>query len=288
MPPKFSVRCRLALAASVIGLAGCGGGERNTNATQTAAQVNKDEISIHQVNLILRRTPQFAADQPEIAAKRVLDGLIEQELAAQGARTAGLDGDPRYVQAQQIAKREWLARAYQDQLAERVVGPTGEEVDRYYDAHPALFAQRRLYVLQEALVPGDAARTERVRQIAAGAKSPSDLLDALRAASLTLQSRLLAQSPEDLPLPIVEALAKLEVGQSMVFAQPGAARIVSIVHVQAAPVDKRTAKPVVESLIVAERKRQIVAEGMKALREKASIVYTGPFAASAPAAVAQK
>lgn len=291
MPPMTLARCATARAAAALTLAvlaACGGGESKSGSapTQTAAQVNKDEISVHQVNLILRRTPQLAADQPEAAARRVLDGLIEQELAAQGARAAGLDGDPRYVQAQQIAKREWLARAYQDQLVERVTGPTGDEVERYYEAHPALFAQRRVYVLQEAIVPGDAARVERVRQIAAAAKTPSDLLDALRAASLTLQSRMLAQSPEDLPMAVVESLAKLQVGQSMVFAVPGAARIVSVVQAQPAPVDLRTARPVVESLIVADRKRQLVAEGMKALRDKAQIVYSGPFAASAPAASA--
>ena len=46
----------------------------------------------------------------------VIETLVEQELAAQAARKAGLDGTPRVLQAMEIAKREVLARAYQDQL----------------------------------------------------------------------------------------------------------------------------------------------------------------------------
>lgn len=265
-------------------VAGCGS-EKAPTATQVAAKVNKDEISVHQVNLVLQRQPRAAADQPETAARRVLDVLIEQELAAQAARSANLDNDPRFAQAQQLARREWLAKAYQDQLAERAVGPSSDEIDRYYDEHPELFSHRRLYILQETLVPGDAARVARATQIANAAKNPSELLDTLRAAAMPVQSRVVAQSAEDMPINLVQGLWRLDPGQSLVLPGNGGVRIITVVQAQLAAVDKRMAKPAIEAYIVAERKRQLVAQGMKALREKATIAYAGPFA-SAPAASA--
>jgi EpsD family peptidyl-prolyl cis-trans isomerase len=239
------------------------------------------------VTLLLQRQARLAAEQPDTAAKRVLDGLIEQELAAQGARSAGLDGDPRVVQGLQVAKRELLAKAYQDQLAERAVGPSSDEIDRYYAEHPALFSQRRLYVLQEAVVRGDAARLDQARRIVDAAKNPGALLEALRAAGLAPRSRLLVQAPEEMPAGIVEGLARLDVGQAMFVPVAAGARIFCIVHVQAAPVDKQTAQAPIEAFITSERKRQLVAQGMQTLHDKARIVYTGAFAAAAASGAAR-
>lgn len=43
----------LALAAAVLVLAACGGGGKGDKASQTAAKVNKEEITVHQINYVL-------------------------------------------------------------------------------------------------------------------------------------------------------------------------------------------------------------------------------------------
>src|SRR5262245_59090914 len=103
-------RCLSVSTASLIvflaALAGCSrvGGD----ATQVAAKVNDVEISQAQLQHVLQRQPPVAPERAPAVARRVLDSLVDQELAAQSARKQGLDKDPRVVQSIEAAKREVL------------------------------------------------------------------------------------------------------------------------------------------------------------------------------------
>ena len=55
------------------------------NATQVAARVNDTEISVAQLQHLIGRQPPVPADRADAMARRVLDAVIDQELAAQGA-----------------------------------------------------------------------------------------------------------------------------------------------------------------------------------------------------------
>jgi len=275
----------LALAA----VTACGGGAKPAAAdSQVAVQVNKGEISVHQVQHVLQRQPRLLAEQPELAARKVLDSLVEQELAAQAAREQGMDNDPAVVQALQVAQREVLARAYQDRLASKAVGPTSDDVDRYYESNPALFAERRLYTLQETAVeaatPADAAR---VAELARQAKAPADLAESLRADNKKSQTRQFVQAAEDLPMGLLAVMSKIGVGQSHAVAQAGAVRVFTLLHAQSAPVERRRAADAIAGYLNNERRRQQVVLGMKDLRQTARITYQGSFAqASAPSPAA--
>ena len=64
-------------------LAGCGDKKKDKNATQIAAKVNKEEISIHQINFVLQQQRGLKPEQSEAASKQILERLIDQELAMQ-------------------------------------------------------------------------------------------------------------------------------------------------------------------------------------------------------------
>ena len=87
---------------------------------------------------------------------------------------------------------------------------------------------------------------------------------------------------------MVESMSKLGPGRSLLVPQGEAARIFSVLHVQAAPLDRRMANEAIAAYLFAERKRIAVGEGMKIVREAAQIEYVGKFAnaASAPAVAA--
>ena len=95
---------RLVLVPTVLAcaalLAACGGGDGDKKpATQVAAKVNSGEISVHQVNQVLQRQPGLKPEQVQAVSRRVLDGLVDQELAIQQATEQKLDRDPRVVSA---------------------------------------------------------------------------------------------------------------------------------------------------------------------------------------------
>jgi len=277
-------RTLFGLCCLAVGLSGCGGGERRAQDGQVAARVNKGEITVHQIQQVLQRQPGLMTARPEAAARRALDSLIEQELAAQAARADGMENDPVVVQAMQVAQREVLARAYQDRLAAKASGLSSDEIDNYYDSQPALFARRRIYTLQECLVEVPEAEQPRLQQLVNAAASPEALEEGLRGGKWRFQKRQFAQAAEDVPLALLQPLSQLDVGRSFAVPQGGAVRVFSILHAQSAPIERRVASPAIAAYLSAEHRREAVGRGMKGLRDSAKVEYVGTFADAASAA----
>ena len=151
----------LAAVAAAVLLVGCGE-KKDKAASQTAAKVNKDEITVHQINFVLQQQRNLRPEQTDAASKQILDRLIEQQLALQKADEQKIDRDPRVVQQLEAARREILARAYLDKVGEAAPKPTPEEIKKYYDDKPALFRERRVYSIQEFAVE---AKPEQVTEL---------------------------------------------------------------------------------------------------------------------------
>lgn len=259
-------------------LAACGNGAPPTDG-QVAARVNDGEISVHQVRAVLQSQPRQLAGTPAPAAPaRVLDLLIDQELAAQAAREHKLDQDPRVVQGQEAARRELLARAYQDHVAAtKATAPSGDEVDRYYDAHPALFARRRLYIVQEATIDAAPPQVPLLREIARKARGPAELTQALRDAGLRHRMRGIAGAAEDIPMPLLEQLAGLGIGESWLHEQDEGVRIYTVVQAVDAPIERRDASGAIAAYLAKERRTEVVVREMRSLRAGATIQVIGSF-----------
>lgn len=281
--PWWRLSFALTITLAALG-SGCGGDTGSDS--QVAAKVNKGEISVHQVQSVLQRQSRTTREQPEHAARKILDSLVEQELAAQAARDDGLQNDPAVVQALQLAQREVLAKAYQDRLASKAVGPTSDDIDSFYEGQPALFKQRRLYVLQESAVESTPAQAKEIAVLASKATSSAEIAEFLRGTGQRSETRQFVQAAEDLPFGLLLPLARLAPGQSIAVQQPGSVRIFTVIEAHLAPVDRRRAADAISSYLGTERRRQLVVAGMKSLRQDARIEYVGAFAqapASAPA-----
>lgn len=265
---QCSVRFAVLALSALLG--GCG----RPAAPQILATVNKTEISAQQVRYALQRQPQFTtATRPEADAQRMLDLLIEQELTLQAAQDAGLGADVGVVLAMEAARREVLARAYQDRVSSRAVSASADEVDRYYDSRPALFSERRLYTLHEFAMEASDEDQRRIPAALKGTKTAEEIAVALEKAGMRYFTRQFAQSAEDLPIGVLESVAKLTAGQSVLVQQGSSLRVYLLLHAEAAPVTRRQAKSVIEALLLGERKRALLQQEVKALRKKATIVY---------------
>lgn len=274
------------LVAAASLLAACGG-EKKKGATQVAAKVNKEEISVHQINFVLQRTPGLRPEQAPQASKRILEGLIDQELAVQQATEQKLDRDPGVVMAIEAAKREIIARAYADKIAGTAAKPTDAEVADYYAKHPGLFAQRRIYTLQEVAVEANDAQKAELQTKLQGVTSAAQATSVLQAAGVKNGMREITQSPENLPLPMVDKLATLSPGQFLANPAANGFSLVFVSAAKPAPVTQEQAKQAIENFLVNDRKRTLVADNMKALRKDAKIEYMGQFTGPATEAQAQ-
>lgn len=275
----------LALASVAILLSACGGG-KSDKASQTAAKVNKEEITVHQINFVLQRQPGLKPEQAEAASKQVLERLIDQELAVQKAEEQKLDRDPRVVQQIEAAKREIIARAYVERVGESVGKPSAEEVSKYYNEKPALFKDRRIYSLQELVIEAKPEQFDAIRAKLKEAKNMAEFADYLKANDIRFAGNQAVRAAEQLPLANLDAIAAMKDGDSAISSAPNGLQVLYLQGSRSQPVDEARARPAIEQFLSNQRKAELVQKDMKALREAAKIEYVGKFAEGAPAAAA--
>jgi EpsD family peptidyl-prolyl cis-trans isomerase len=276
----------LAVVAVAVVLAGCGE-KKDKAASQTAAKVNKDEITVHQINFVMQQQRGLRPEQAEGASRQILERLIDQQLALQKGDDLKIDRDPRVVQQLEAARREILARAYLEKIGEAAPKPTPEEIKKYYDEKPALFSERRVYNIQEIAIEAKPERYAELREKLAGSKDINAFLEFLKASDIRFSGNQAVRAAEQLPLGSLEAFAKMKDGQAMMVPAQNGLQVVLLAGSRSQPVTEEQARPAIEQYLLNDRKRKLVEEDLKAMRAAAKIEYVGKFAqaaASAPAA----
>lgn len=278
--------CAGVVLAMTLGLmAGCGNGKEKA-ASQVAAKVNNNEISVHQVNYLLQQR-EVKQDAVEAASRQALNRLIDQELAVQKALDLKIDRQPAVLQALEAAKRDVLARAYVERVAEAASPPSTAEIEKFYKDKPALFAERRVYQLQEFNIELPREQLPELGKRLSAAKDIDAFADYLRDSSIRFVSNRAVRAAEQLPMEKLDEFAQMKDGQARLIPTPSGATVLVLVKSQLQPVDLEKAKPAIEQYLASQRKRELVERDMKDLRTAARIEYVGKFAeaaASAPAA----
>lgn len=273
------------LVAAALALAACGN-KGEPAASQTAARVNKDEVTVHQINQALQQR-NLRPEQAEAAGRQVLERLIDQQLAVSRGEDLKVDRDPRVLQQLEAARREILARAYFERVGDAAARPTPEEVERYYTDKPALFAQRRVYQIQEIGIEASAERLPELREKLSAAKNINEFAASLQSAGFRFSGGQAMRAAEQLPMASLEVLAKMKDGQVALVPTASGAQAVMLAGSRLMPVTLDQARPAIEQFLLNERKRKLIEEDLKAMRAAARIEYIGKFAeaaASAPAA----
>lgn len=265
-------------------LAGCGNNKEKA-ASQVAAKVNDNEISVHQVNYLLQQR-EVKQDAVEVASRQALNRLIDQELAVQKALDLKIDRQPAVLQALEAAKRDVLARAYVERVAEAATPPSVAEIEKFYKDKPALFAERRIYQLQEMNIELPREQLPELGKRLSDAKDINAFAEYLRSSNIKFIENRAVRAAEQLPMERLDEFAKMKDGQARVIPTPVGATVLVLVKSQLQPVELDKAKPAIEQYLSSQRKRELVERDMKDLRTAAKIEYVGKFAdaaASAPA-----
>jgi EpsD family peptidyl-prolyl cis-trans isomerase len=265
-------------------LAGCGD-KKAKAASQTAAKVNKEEITVHQINFVLQQQRGLRPETTDAAGRQVLERLIDQQLAVQQAADLKIDRDPRVVQQIEAVKREIISRAYLEKVGEAAAKPTTEEIKKYYADKPALFSERRIYSLQEIVIEAKPEQLEGLRAKLVATKTINEFVDYLKANDFHFTGNQSVRASEQLPLSSLDNFAKLKDGQSVFQITPTGAQVIVLAGSRSQPIDLERAKPAIEQFLLNERKRQLIDKDLKELRATARIEYVGKFAqapASAP------
>lgn len=282
------------LAAGMVALAlvACGDKAGKKAAAQVAVQVGSEEISVDQINFVLSRT-KTANATPESAERlrhEVLEKLIDQQLAVDQAVEKKLDRSPEVVSQLEAARREVLARAYVQQVVAAIPKPTAEETKKYFADNPSLFSERRIYNLQEIVVPavtGSETLDQIKAQVAAG-KSMEALASWLKGRDIRFGGNSATRAAEQIPLELLKTVAALQDGQTTVIVNPQGATVLRVASSQSAPVAEAVALPRIEQFLANQRGVEVVGKTIKDLRAKTTITYMGDFALGSTGAAAAK
>lgn len=273
----------VSLVAGAAVLTACGG-DKEKKGSQVAAKVNKEEVSVHQINFVLARQQGIKPEQKDQASKIILERLIDQELAFQKAQEEKIDRDPNVVQSIEATKRELVVRAYFEKIAAQAQPANDTEVRDYYDKHPALFAQRRVYSFQEVTIEAKPEQIEGIKAKLTTAKTVQEMLQMLQADGVRHATSQAVRAAEQLPLAQLDNFAQMKDGQVTISPAPPGLRVLILAGSENKPVTLEQAKPAIEAFLGNERKRNLIETQQKALRASAKIEYVGSFAGGPGAA----
>lgn len=275
---KQSTFVVLSATACALLLGACGEEDKKKPASQVAAKINKEEISVHQINQQLARTPNLTPEQAKEASRQVLTRLVDQELLVQQAGESKLDRDPRAVQAIESARREILARAYLDKIAAALPKPSEQDVKEYYEQHPALFADRRIYNFNEIVIRANPEEVLPGLQERLGkAKSLAEVGDWLKQQKLPLAANNVTKAAEQLPMELLPRFHQMKPGQIGVVPGRDSILLVQLAASRPEPMDEKAATPFIQQFLFNQRKVEAVDKELKSLRDKAKIEYVGEF-----------
>jgi EpsD family peptidyl-prolyl cis-trans isomerase len=277
MMPKRTLGVVAFLTMSIIA-AGCGE-SKDKSASQTAAKVNGDEVTVHQINAELQRAAaRLAQGNTEAASKRVLEGLIDQTLLLQQAKKDNLDRDPQVLQALESSRRQILAQAYIDRLV-AATPPAQGEIKDFYAKNPDLFERRKIYAFREFLFERSNF-TEEIRNQLNDAKNPSDVAKILNAAGIKYRETSNTRPAEALPIEALPKIAKMAKGDTVSFTDQNLANVLMLLNYTEQPIALERATPLIQQFLVNQKKREIAQTKVKELRASGNIEYVGSFAKS--------
>lgn len=265
---------------SLFVMAGCS--ESKKPATQIVAKVNDDEISVHQVNTAMAKIPNVTAENADKVRAEVITKLINQQLAVQQAEKQKIDRSAEVMMMMDAAKREILTRAYLSQLVSGLPKPTEQEASKFYDEHPELFAERRIYKVQEITVPAAGAPVAELRQMAAE-KPMEEIVGWLKSQQIPFTTNGGVRAAEQISLPILAEISKVENGKTTIIETPQAVTVVHIVSSEVAPIEREAALKRIPQYLLNEHAKVAINEDLERLKSTAKIEYV-----NAPDNLAQK
>lgn len=269
---------RATVMVALVPMLVMGCSKKDNVATQAVAIVDGQEISVHQINTVLSKVNGVTPDTLPKVKREILDGLVEQQLAINLATSSKLDRSPEVVTAIENAKREIIARAALEQIRNALPKPTDEEAKAYFDAHPELFSQRRVFNLQEIAIDKATPNLAEVRSMVASAKSMEEVAQWLTQKGIGFKPNAGTRPAEQIPLEVLPVLHQFKDGQIGLIEGNDAHFIERVAASKTLPITEAQAIPRIKVFLANQRGAEAIKREKEAMKAKAKVEYLGEFA----------
>lgn len=280
MNMSFSSIYLPALLGVMVAIAGCDAKQNVTSKdnAKVVAKVNGTKLTEDQVQIALQRIPNLDKTRTKEASLQIARSLVEQELLAQKAEQEKLTDDPKVKTMLETARKQVLAQAYMEKKLGPPALPTAGEITAYYNQHPELFGQRKLYQLQEVAIKAPASEHEAIRAQLAAAKSLNEFAGWLKSKNYPINATQEIKAAEQLPASLLAKLATMPDGQATIVTAPEGLIILVLAGSQLQPVTEAQAKPAIERLVQAQKRQEAAKQELDKLKAAAKIEYLGDYA----------
>lgn len=245
-----------------------------------AAKVGDDTISEFELGRAVARLggPMSATDAAEARGK-VLEALVDQHLVSDAAKNAKLDKLPEVELAMQQAQRQVLVEAYMERLFKDLPKPSDSDIQDYYNRHPELFAQRKLYRVHELELQLAAGRVAEVAAQLKQSRSLAEFTDWLGTQGIAVKSGEAVRPAEKIPATMLAQLARMQDGQAVVVPMDeGRVSVLQLLDSQAQPVSFEQARDAIAQLILGGKRKTLLEAEIHKLRGSGKIEYASGFA----------
>lgn len=282
-----------ATVALALALAACGGKEEaKLEKGQVLATVNGIDITTNELNAeLLGAQLPAAGEQRKAAEMQTLQALVTRTILASIARERNLDKSPVFIAQQRRAEENLLAQLLQRDIASKVSPTTPSEAKSFVDSNPALFAERKIYQLDQ--IQFEVPKDMKILNAYEPLKTMEEIALQLERDGLKYRRAPGSLDPTSTNPAILKTLLSKGEGEIFVIPANGALVATRIVSTKPEPLtgDKaiQIAMQLVQQRKISEATEQQLADRVKKARE--SVTYQEGYAppkapASAPAAPA--
>lgn len=144
----------LLLASTLsLTLAACGKGETEKPTGQVVARINGEDITQREVSVEL----EGAALPPNMtrreAEKVALNNIVTRRALAAAAVERELTKTPQFMMQERRTAEQLKVQALARDIAEKVSRPSRDETIAFMDSQPEMFAQRKIYLVDQIQFP---------------------------------------------------------------------------------------------------------------------------------------
>lgn len=275
---------RFLLIAAPLALAACGTNEAAPTG-QVVANVNGEEITTTDLDAELNGATAPTPEAQKNLQRMALENIINRTLLAQAAETEGLAKGPEYAVIERKAKQAALVELLQRNLGKSIPQPGSEEINDFVAENPSMFANRRVFVVDQIIVPQ---ATQDLAKALQPVKTMAEAQAVLQQRNIQSNNTVGVIDALTIPPQAAQQIAALPPGEVFIIPSGQGIRINNVRSSQVDPITGEQAKNIAKELLTRQRTQTAMqsslAERIKAGRAK--VKYNDAFAPpKAPAGV---
>ena len=264
-----------------VTISACSPEQGNKPDSRIAAVVNGVEITQREVSSIYERsaapgvTPEVAREQK----RSILSGLVRNELLAQHAIAQKLDRTPEFLLLQYQTRRQLLSGVAQERIVASVKPLSAESLQKIISENPRFFADRKLLVYEQLLMPVvDLPFLESLNVAAGKGASFKDMVDAIKAKKLEFRQVTQTQTTDQLEPAIVKILTSSKPGSPILARVQDKFAMILVLHtVVPIPLVGQAAEQTASNILTSQMRNAALGKKMQEVLDKSKIIYYGEY-----------